>query len=185
MPRISGRRSQPGHRSCVQPRQRAIDGMRRVRHGGPYGRLQTVQGGGEQPLVQLCAVDRHAVPEIRQRLAMPPVDLPDHTFAAHLAQIVRQPCRCALRGLHAKPVHEHRPEFDPGKRLEGEPGTPESFQEPHRPRRAEPETGDALPSMLGGSDQPLGRDRAGLPREPGRGLFQRSRAPRAGSCSQG
>jgi hypothetical protein len=86
---------------------------------------------------------------------MPPVGLPDHAFAAQLAQIVRQPRRRALRGLRAESVREPRPELRLGERPKGEPGTSESCQEPHRPRRAEPETGDALPSMLGGSDQPL------------------------------
>jgi hypothetical protein len=73
------------------------------------------------------------------------VGLADQALAAELAQVVGQPGRGAVGRSGAEAVDQDGPQVSLGERREGELGTPKGGQEPHRPRRAEPETADALP----------------------------------------
>jgi hypothetical protein len=57
-------------------------------------------------------------------------------------------------GLGAEALDQQRSQGGVGEGLEGEPGTPERGQQPHDLGRAEPKSGEVLPSLDGGGDQP-------------------------------
>ena len=96
-----------------------------------------------------------AVAEIGQRVPVAAGNLPDQAFPSQLPQFIPDAGRCRVLRRSPHLLDEDRAELRVGEGLETEPGAPECRQDPHRPRRADPESGDALPSVGGGSDKPL------------------------------
>ena len=105
--------------------------------------------------MQFREVEGHAVAKISQRVAIATSDLADQPLPPQLPQVHSRRVGTWLLGLSPDLLDQDRAELGIGERFETEPGAPEGRQDPHRPRRANPKPGDALPSVCGGSNEPL------------------------------
>jgi len=107
--------------------------------------------------MQLGEVDRHPIAEIGQGVSISPLRLPDQAFAPEFSQGIADRGRRDLPRGGSQPVPQDGPQILVGERAKRKPGAPDGLQESHRPLRAEPETGDALPSFKGGTCDSLKR----------------------------
>lgn len=105
--------------------------------------------------MEFGAVEGHAVAQVGQGVEVAPGHLPHQPFAAELRQFVPDPGRGDLGRISAEALDQHGAELSVAEGLEREPSTAQGLQDSHRPRRAEPDAGDALPSIRGGSHDPL------------------------------
>ena len=100
--------------------------------------------------MQFCETQGDPVSVIGERVPVAAARFSDQVLPPQLPQFIADACGRRLLRLGPEPSDQHLPKFGIGEGLEAEPGAAEGRQDPHRPRRANPEPGTRCPPFVEG-----------------------------------